>query len=83
MQDIERYVSELSEAVWEQTVGLPLIPAEVGHAAGTRIFEGHVHIFGPWTGTLVLQCSHGAATSVSTFRVKKLVTLPQSAQRNS
>jgi chemotaxis protein CheX len=61
MQDIERYVSELSEAVWEQTVGLPLIPADVSHDAGTRIFEGHVHIFGPWTGTLVLQCSHGAA----------------------
>lgn len=60
-QDIERYVSELSGAVWEQVVGLPLEPTEAAPAAGTQTVEGHVHIVGAWKGTLVLQCSEAAA----------------------
>ena len=61
MEDMDRYVTELSAAVWEQTLGLPLQPTDEPprHAGGT--IEGHVHISGVWTGTLVFQCSQTAA----------------------
>lgn len=61
MQEMDRYVSELSSAVWEQTLGLPLDAADVAPQSHGRTVEGHVHISGQWTGTLVFQCSIGAA----------------------
>jgi len=61
MQEMDRYVSELSAAVWEQTLGMPLEPAGVVPESRGRTVEGHVHISGQWTGTLVFQCSIGAA----------------------
>lgn len=61
MQDIERHVVEFSGAVWEQAVGVPLTPIATPPAAGGNTFQGHVHIMGTWTGTVVLQCSEAAA----------------------
>lgn len=61
MQDIERFVVDLSSSVWEQAVGLTLSPVEQAPPAGPRTFQGHVHIMGSWTGTVVLQCSEPAA----------------------
>lgn len=61
--EIERYVTELSEAVWEQTLGLPLQPIEaLPHDRLQATVEGHVHITGEWRGTLVFQCSRLAAS---------------------
>ncbi len=62
MEEMERYVTELSEAVWSQTLGLPLHPSPAVPPAPTGgTIEGHVHITGRWTGTLVFQCSRTAA----------------------
>lgn len=61
MQDMDRYVSELSAAVWEQTLGLPLNPTGQVPEVHGRTVEGHVHISGQWTGTVVFQCSVAAA----------------------
>lgn len=62
MEDMERYVTELSEAVWSQTLGLPLqVSPVVPMASADGTVEGHVHISGRWTGTLVFQCSRTAA----------------------
>ena len=62
MEEMDRYVTELSTAVWEQTLGLPLLPtAQPPHHEGDGTIEGHIHISGVWTGTVVFQCSHTAA----------------------
>lgn len=61
MQDIERHVVDFSGAVWEQAVGVPLTPVETPPPAGPITLQGHVHIMGAWTGTVVLQCSEAAA----------------------
>lgn len=62
MEEMDRYVTELSTAVWEQTLGLPLLPTErPPHHEGDGTVEGHIHITGEWTGTLVFQCSETAA----------------------
>lgn len=61
MDDMDRYVSDLSTAVWEQTLGLPLLPIEEPPAQSGGTVEGHVHISGVWTGTLVFQCSEAVA----------------------
>jgi chemotaxis protein CheX len=61
MEDMDRYVTELSAAVWEQTLGLPLDPTVTVPDTHGRTVEGHVHISGEWNGTLVFQCSIGAA----------------------
>lgn len=61
MEDMDRYVTELSAAVWEQTLGLSLDPAGADPSPHGRTVEGHVHISGRWNGTLVCQCSIGAA----------------------
>lgn len=60
-QDMERFVVDLSSSVWEQAVGVPLVALEQAPPAGPRTFQGHVHIMGAWTGTVVLQCSEPAA----------------------
>lgn len=60
-QEIERYVSELSGAVWEQVVGVPLLALADEPPSQGPTLQGHVHIVGRWTGTLILQCSAGAA----------------------
>lgn len=61
MEDMDRYITELSAAVWEQTLGLSLDPASTDPGSHGRTVEGHVHISGRWNGTLVFQCSLGAA----------------------
>lgn len=63
MDNVIQYVSELSESVWGQTLGMTLIPSTSavppGGDGGT--VQGHVHISGEWQGTLVLQCSTALA----------------------
>ncbi len=81
-QDIERFVGELSGAVWEQVVGLPLEPTESVPAPGEQTVEGHVHIVGAWTGTLVLQCSASAAKRAAEafFQTPAAEQTPQDAE---
>lgn len=62
MEEMDRYVTELSTAVWEQTLGLPLLPIDNPPLhEGDPTVEGHIHITGEWTGTVVFQCSRTAA----------------------
>lgn len=60
MEDMDRYLCELSTSVWEQTLGLTLEPAEPAARSGPSL-QGRVRISGVWTGTLVFECSVGAA----------------------
>ena len=61
MLDLEQCVAELSEAVWAQTLGLPL--ERVGEAPTFRepIIVGQVQASGDWQGRVTVQCSLAAA----------------------
>lgn len=66
MEGLERSVAELAESVWEQTIGVALVPVPAGEpVAEGRTIEGHVHVSGQWRGTLVLQCSFAAAEAAT------------------
>ena len=66
MEGLERSVAELTEAVWQQTLGVELTPALVVESlAQERTIEGHVHVSGQWRGTLVIQCSYPAAEAAT------------------
>jgi chemotaxis protein CheX len=56
-------IAELCEAVWTQTLELPLVhTAEADEQMSGTSLQGHVHITGPWRGTVVLQCSPAFAS---------------------
>ncbi len=61
MDGLEHYVDELVEMVWGQTLGIELTAADAETPGHEHTVEGHIHISGAWSGTLILQCAVGLA----------------------
>lgn len=59
--DMEQCVTELSEAVWGQTLGLSLEPLSIVPDRSGPAFWGQVEISGDWDGRVLVQCSREAA----------------------
>lgn len=59
--DMDQCITELSEAVWEQTLGLPLEPLPVVPDRRGPSLSGQVEISGDWDGRVLVQCSREAA----------------------
>ncbi len=62
MMSLDECLTEVGENIWSQTLGVSLTPLAAANTntAGTMI-QGQVQVTGQWQGTLVLQCSEGAA----------------------
>jgi chemotaxis protein CheX len=66
LETLSRTVAELCEAVWNQTLELPLVHVRDGADRGSGpSIQGQVHIMGAWTGAVVLQCSPAFASQAA------------------
>lgn len=61
MTSLDECLTAVGESIWSQTLGVSLTPrADASMGSGATI-QGQVQVTGQWQGTLVLQCSRGAA----------------------
>jgi chemotaxis protein CheX len=61
MTSIDACLTEVGESIWSQTLGVSLTPQPDTDMGELAMIEGQVQVTGGWRGTLVLQCSVGAA----------------------
>jgi len=62
---LSQSIVELCEAVWSQTLELPLVHAPESEASPGASIQGRVQITGTWTGAIVLQCSPAFASDAA------------------